>query len=377
MTAPTEKGAPGVISVNPWLEQQEKMWKDWASTATKNWDDWIHTWQSHAAPGAATWGLEFYKQWIRTLEGTLGQAAQQVPPGVGPDVFTKMLGSAQVYGKLLELWTGALEPLLVRSPGPLTEEEIRAAQERWNQAYQSVLTTVFGAPPSPESAAAIKAWGNMVSENLTAAAQFFQPLWQAAEGGPEIAEHALRGDAKGLLEGYGILRKSYQQTFGKLLHLPSFGYFREISERFNQAMSAYFDFLTAFNEYQMLLFQTANKASDKMFHRLRELKLQGWDTDSFKTLYTAWWTINENTFHELFHTEDFLGLLREVLNRGLRFRQWSDAFTDKILEMLSLPTRKDFEEVYKTLFDLRKEVRWQRRAIRELQERAGVEEKLY
>lgn len=378
MTTATEneKTPAAAVLIAPWLDWQQKMWREWSQTATKEMDDWFHTWQSHASPGTAAWSLEFYRQWVRTLEGTLGQAAQAAPPGVGPDVFGKAMNSAQVYTRLLNLWTDALTPLFAKPLTPPTEEDIQAAQERWNETYQSVLSALFGSPPSPDSVEAVKAWTNMTGRNLNAAVQFFQPLWQAAEGWPEVMEHLAKGDSKGLMQGFGMLRKSYQDTLGKLLHLPSFGYFREVMERYNQAANAYMDFLASFQEYQALLLQTANRASEKLFHRLRELKLQGWDTDSFKTLYTAWWTINEQTFHELFHSEDFTSLLKEVLSRGLKFRQWSDALSDKILEMLSLPTKKDLEEIYQTVFNLRKEVRWQRRAIRELQEKAGIEEKL-
>jgi hypothetical protein len=63
------------------------------------------------------------------------------------------------------------------------------------------------------------------------------------------------------------------------------------------------------------------------------------------------------------------------LRRGLLFRKWFDDLTDSILKLTNLPTKKDMDEIYHALYDLRKEIRWQARAIREIEQHLGIEVK--
>jgi hypothetical protein len=60
------------------------------------------------------------------------------------------------------------------------------------------------------------------------------------------------------------------------------------------------------------------------------------------------------------------------LTRGLLFRKQLDDLSDQIIKFTNLPTKQDMDEIYRTIYDLRKEVRWQRRAIRDLEQQLGT-----
>ncbi len=83
------------------------------------------------------------------------------------------------------------------------------------------------------------------------------------------------------------------------------------------------------------------------------------------------WTINEEVYQELFRSEEFSKLSREVNSRGLLFRKWIDDVFEQILKFTSLPSKRDMDEIYRTLYDLKKEVRNQKSAMKELEKRLG------
>ena len=116
-----------------------------------------------------------------------------------------------------------------------------------------------------------------------------------------------------------------------------------------------------------MFYQTGIRAMERVLSRLEEFKDEDWSTpEGVRKFYRLWWTINEDTYHELFLSEEFINLLREVLIRGLLFKKWLDELYDKMVEPLPIPRKKDMDEVYRAIYELKKEVRWQRKALEKL-----------
>ena len=112
-----------------------------------------------------------------------------------------------------------------------------------------------------------------------------------------------------------------------------------------------------------------------MFERLGELEGKELTPETFREFYKIWWTINEDTYQELFVSPEFIGLMQEVLRRGLVLRQRTDKLSAESLSTLNIPTKDDMDEIYKAIYDLRKEVRWQRRGLHELEAAVGIDTK--
>jgi hypothetical protein len=74
----------------------------------------------------------------------------------------------------------------------------------------------------------------------------------------------------------------------------------------------------------------------------------------------------------MFQSEEFTKLLGEVVRAGLLFKKQFDELSDEIVGLTNLPTKADMDEIYHNIYDLKKEVRQQRRAIHDLERRLGV-----
>lgn len=368
MSESTEKGKDK-DAVSQWLEWQTRLYQGLMENAKKNLES---AWGMGAAPGTVPAFGELGRKWMKAWEQLLGPGGQA--EGLGATVMSRVQEAAGIYTELLGFWSSAMQSLARLPAGAsLNGDKLKELSERLTKEYQKVLTAMWGAVPSPEIQETVKSFTSAQDAFSSYMRQFLGPVFKNLEQAPALFQKLLSGDQTALLEFTGLFRKNYEATVGKALRTPSLGYFRELVERINRTLDAALEFNVALGEYQALFFQTSQRAGEKIVSRLSEFKEQEITEESFREFYRLWWTINEETFQELFHSPEFTRLLKEVLVRGLLFRKWLDDLGGQFAELVNLPTKNDMDEIYKALYELRKEVRWQRRALRRLEEELGVE----
>lgn len=350
---------PGSIPI--W---QEELWKGWQAA----WQKGLEQWQKMLEQGKKEFpGTELFQSWQEMIlkqfqELTKGQAL-----GLGAEVFSKVLNAGAVYTQVLEFWRKAFASLLELETGKLDAEALKQLQEKWLNQYQEVMKTLWGVKPSEAQQEILESWAKMLKTQTDAFWEAITPILKNLEQFPDKLQASAKGDLQGMLDLYALLRKNYEDSIGKVFHLPTMGYFRDIQARINRSIDSYIEYLTTSSQYYSLLYQTGIRGMERVLKRLEEYKDQDWTKpESAKEFYRLWWTINEDTYHELFLSPEFINMLREVLTRGLLLRKFLDELYDKIVEPTPLPSKKDLDEIYRAIYELKKEVRWQRKAIAEL-----------
>ncbi len=346
-----------------WRQLQENWMKQWMDVAQQQAEHWSKLWSFPSGEGK-----DFYSSWLASVRELIDKSTQGDAPPLGPVVFGKAFNSSQMYIKLLEFWREVARNVMPSLSGQQDPEKMKQAFERWIDEYQKMMTSLWGLPPDSAHVEMLKTQVKMLRAGVESVWNFWSPVLSSLEQLPAAMEKAMKGEQEGLLEVSALFRKSYEDSFGRLLRLPTMGFFRETMERMNRSIDSFLEFVVVLNQYHSMFYQTGMRASEKVYARLGEFGDEDWTSpDGFRKFYRLWWTINEDAYHELFMSPEFTNMLRQVLDRGLLFRKWMDAFTDKMLEITNIPTKKDMDEIYKALYELKKEVRWQRRAIKDLE----------
>jgi len=343
---------------------QEDLWKGWQTA----WQQGMEQWQKMLLQGKMEFpGAELFQSWQEMIFKQFQGVSKQEPAGLGAEVFSKVLNAGAIYTKVLDFWKNAFAGILEMGGGKLDPEALKKLQEKWMSQYQDLMQTLWGVPPSESQKEILESWAKMLKTQTEVFWDAVTPILKNLEQLPEKIQEASKGDSQGMIELYALLRKNYEDSLGKILRVPTMGYFRDLQERVNKSIDSYIEYLGTSSQYYSLLYQTGIRSMEKVLSRLQEYKDQDWSSpEGAKEFYRLWWTINEDTYHELFLAPEFINLLREVLTRGLLFRKWMDELYDKVIEPTPLPNRKDMDEIYQTIYELKKEVRWQRRAINEL-----------
>lgn len=354
--------------VSQWFDWQRDLWENWMTTTIKGTEAAQSMWQGHTVLDMLT---AWHQTWSKSfLEPFLGKEPLE---GLGATVYKRLLDASTVYNNLLAFWARSTMLLAQSTPGTApTTEKLKEIYDQWVKEYQAVMGSLWGVYPSKDAEETAKAYQSATAASAESVWRFVEPLLKNLEQLPEILAKIATGDAGASMELAGLLRKNYEVTLGKALRAPSMGYLREFVEKMNQTTDAYVHYNVALTQYFAPFYQSGMRAAEKVFQRLSEFKGKEATPENFREFYRVWWTINEDVYYQMFQSEEFTKLLGEVLRQGLLFKKQLDDFSDQIIKFTNLPTKQDMDEIYRTIYDLRKEVRWQRRAIQGLEQHLGI-----
>jgi len=313
--------------------------------------------------------LNMYEEWMKMTGETVRKVLDMAPSGgVGPETYNKVFDGMKAYFSLYEFWnswTRTMGPMSGKSHSP---EEWKAAQEKLSREYVKVLDSVIGRKPPDSMEEILKIQGKMMGQGLEALSWFKSPWSIMMKRGPQVASKAATGDISSVREGFSLWQTAISDTIGKLLQIPSLGYSREYEERNKELVEAYVRYATALPAFYSEFYQTGMNAFDQLMEKTKEVPTDN-SPESFKRFYGIWVRVNEDAFFDLFKRDEFSGMMNEVMNRGLDFKKKLDRNTSKYLESISVPNRQEMDDVYKALYDLKREVRKLGREVRDLREK--------
>jgi polyhydroxyalkanoate synthase subunit PhaE len=356
-----KKDASAAPVTAPWLGFQEQMFKNWQDLFKQG----VEQWQKNFGAGTVAFaGPEFWKNWNETFFKQFNQVLGQGADGLGPEVFAKLMNAGAIYSTVMEFWQSAWNTMLSVSQGKPDAEAMKQIGEKWIEQYQEVMRGLWGPAPSEDRKQIIDAWGAMLKAQVDMFFKLVGPIIGSLGELPEKLQAAAKGDQQGMLDLYGILRKDYEQTMGKLLKMPAMGYFKELQERIYHIIDSYIEFQAVLDEFYSMFYETGMASMQKIMGHLSEFKEQDWSNpEGMKKFYRMWLQMNEDSFHELFLSPQFINLLHDVLSHGLQFRKWTEELYDKVVEATPLPSKSDMDEVYKSVYELKKEVRRLRKEL--------------
>lgn len=353
-----------------WLKMQESLMKEWALSLGKMMksqaspQEWM---KMSMTPG----GL--YEQWAKTLADLTPERETE---GLGKQVYNRIASSSKVYMDLLNFWAKAMSTMkAVPLDRTLTAEEIGEFRNQWMKNYRRFMETLWGSMQAGDD----ESLGRVLDGATLSASDFtwglVEPIMKNMAQMPDIVQKISRGDTSAVLDLGGIFAKNYEDTVGRAMIAPSLGYFNQLNEKIGQTVHAYARFNTAKNAFNSMMYGTGLRAAEKVYQRSSEFIGKEPTPETFKAFYRLWWTVNEETYHELLRSEEFATMTRDMITRGLLFRKWVDELVDHLLKFTNIPGKKDMDEIYKTIWELRREVRTQKRAVKALEKQLAVKPK--
>ncbi len=346
-----------------WIEGQQNLLKMWLDMTSQSMEQAMSFWQS---PAIMTSLGDWYQKWLKSFPEAF--PVPESTKGLGATVLERLSSAAKVYQDLLRFWADTMMGLAQLQPGTtLSAEKTKELYDQWVKNYQIMMSSLWGVVPSTDVQETVKALESATGTTAEYYWRQIEPVLKNLEQLPETLSKMAKGESGAMVELTGIFWKNYEATLGQSLRAPTFGFFRGFTALMNKTIDAYIRFNTAVAEFYALFYNTGLHAGEKVFQRLSEFQGKELTPETFHEFYRTWWTTNEDVYHDLFLSPQFINLQGEVVRRGLLFRKWLDDLSDEVLKFTNLPTKKDMDEVYHSIYELKNEVRWQRRTIHDLE----------
>lgn len=333
-------------------------------------DGWIKT-QQQAITALRDQALQmqsYFKNSASTADNPFSNWSKAVMDAfpIGDDanlskgVFNKTLFNTEVLQKLYELW----QPLLKA----ITDKSISSANyanftdpDKLKQLFDKLFNFDMDA---------LNQLQKQTSQYNDVYQQFSKPWNEAAK---TQAGNFLQGDfsqsemtPQAWLQQMQSAYAMFEKTTGKILSVPTLGKDREkmaLLSKYTQVLST---FSSRHLEYYQLMQTTGYEGNQAVIKALAEKIEAGEKFEKFDDFFALWINTNEKVFYKLFQSKEFNERRNAMTEAGFKARKLYNQIIEGQLADFPVARRSEMDEVYKIIYDLRKQVKSLQSQIQDL-----------
>jgi class III poly(R)-hydroxyalkanoic acid synthase PhaE subunit len=183
----------------------------------------------------------------------------------------------------------------------------------------------------------------------------------------EIASRVVVGYASAVSEVTNLYWDIYEKTFGSVLQSPSLGYTREFNNKLFKSFDAWINFSKASVDYQLVLLNVWLKASDELMRELASSEQKGEMVQNWQQFLQVWSSVFDRVFAQTFRSEDALEIQGKFLNSAMTYRLHQQQLMEVFLKMNDLPSRSEVDEIHRSIYELRKEIKSLKKSLAQSQ----------
>ncbi|MDO4794068.1 MAG: poly(R)-hydroxyalkanoic acid synthase subunit PhaE, partial [Filifactor alocis] len=287
-----------------------------------------------------------FKQYYNPLEigKTFSPAAK--------DLFEKMMNANTYYLNMYQLWR-ELEHSNIKP----TIDEIKKFSstliEKYDPIFKDMIIPLLPQEFQPLMKNSFDLFKTYIDTNIG----FYTPWTNNYSNLRDLFVEGMLDDKTKLGSFFELWREQFDKTFGAVLLSPSVGINKELIEQQNKTFDTYIDMLLLGIDFTTRILAVQNEHIDDIIRKYFEMAEKGSQPKSFSEFYKYWTTELERILESYFATPEYSNLLGQISSVAMDYKIEMQKLTEKYLEETPLVTRSEMDSLYKTIYDLKKEVR--------------------
>ena len=334
-------------------------YQDWA----KFQQAWMRSWEDmmkNAGP-QNVFSNNTYEAWTKMMELYNPLDARKMMGAGTRDVFEKILNSNKLYLGAYEQWKKFNDDFL--KPGTDTyKENLEQLVKQFNEIFTNNLIPLL---PKEMQGLMVNSQ-SYFNTYLKTLENFLGPWSFAYQNIAEIYMESIYKDPMKLSDALKEWKDAYNKTFGILVKSPVVGSSRELLEQNNRAVDSMVDMLISVSEFITKALSVGYKNSQEVFEEYFDSVDKGEDPKTFNEFYKMWSKHVEKAIEKYFYTDEFSKLIAKAADSYMIFKIEYDKLIEKSLSDSPIVTKSEVDNVYKNVYELRREVRSLKKELEEL-----------
>jgi class III poly(R)-hydroxyalkanoic acid synthase PhaE subunit len=339
-----------------WTQQAEQMLKTWTEAQKNVWDSWQDL--AGRAVGVPPKPQAFFPNPMDWFQQSM--SAWTDPAGVARDAGRQVFGSQFSMMRNLEMLTRAWQMVGPRlDSGQDWRSSLSDFTTNWFQQLTGGANGLLDISKDTQALwqSYLSEWGPLLRPWISSALE--------ATGTGHIGEMMLGGSA-GLSRLLMMEQDEFQSPpFTDLADIPSIGVMREHQAKILRAFDAFVDMRKIMLTFNKMTMGALNKSVETVMATLVEKSEKGETIQSVRDLNRLWLDSADKVFTEMYVSEEYLAAQRQLSSAGMTYKIVQHDVVEMVLKNLNLPTRSELDDAYKTLYELRKDVKALKKALRE------------
>ena len=157
----------------------------------------------------------------------------------------------------------------------------------------------------------------------------------------------------------------YHESVGKYFGVPQFGIQREALHQVMAAIDSHHRFMVAVGEFLVKFNMPLKNSLNILQQAIRDREEAGEGFKSAKEIYNFATKILEKRYDEYIKSPEGVQDVVDVVEKYVDYKKKSNIVKDILFRSMSIPTRREMEDVYKGIYELKKKTRQQDAIISE------------
>jgi class III poly(R)-hydroxyalkanoic acid synthase PhaE subunit len=293
---------------------------------------------------------DVYTSWTTSLMNAL-QGTGSADINLLRETISKTLTGSNAYLKLYEVWLPLIKAIRERAASPDSYKELTDPAK-----YKEMLDRVFGFDPT--SASRIIEEVSKLLETFAGSSQGFTKPWRDATGQTlKSFPSLMEGRPEEFMKIFHTLFSAFDSTVGRTFLVPEIGKDREKIELLLRSLDDLSVYLARKTEYEHMMYVAGIRAYEKVIATVADKISRGEEFKKFDEFFDLWLDVSEKAYYALFQTQDFSKKQGELLEAQLNVRQHFFKFMELYLYDFPIALRSEMDDLYKTIYDLKKKVK--------------------
>lgn len=307
-----------------------------------------NTWKNQSGEFVNQWS-QMTKQYLDNMNNSYGDWIKQFSNLTSADTFKGMNNMTENMNKFFELWMPMFKSMNDKTFN--TESFMNTMNP---EKFKSFVDSFFKFMPEDSQ--------KMIEQMNTQFVQYMKEMTQNGLSNYSNIKNQWQqfpginnNPYTGAWEMYHNWRIAMNEAVSPLTKLMNQNGPVKSAQVWNEISELMTEFNIKNNELQYMIYQHGLKVMDRLADKVATQLSEGKTIDSFVKLYQDWLVTGDEVFTNLFNSDAYSKLMTEVSSLQMKLKKdIDDQMESMFLVNMPIPTRTEMDEVYKSIYDLKK-----------------------
>lgn len=267
------------------------------------------------------------------------------------DAFRNMMNINEGFMRFAQMWSPMMSSIQNKTFNMDTFKQMANPEM-----FKSMMDQLFGLMPEHTSQY-FQQLAKMIQENVKQmnSTGNYQQMKNMMNGMmPNMAQNDMM---EHMLAGYTNMKNSLHSIFSPMGKLTGNNEYTKTAAEWSDLADKMVVYNIKNAELQHMIYERGTKVMEKVAESIVHKLENGEEVNSMMALYQEWLNLSDTTYVDLFESDDYTALMAEVASLKMKLSKDTDMLVEKSLAKFPIATRSEVEELHKTIYELKKQVR--------------------
>ena len=292
-----------------------------------------------------------FNQYYELLNNNFADWQKNLETGTIQDAYRNMVNVNEGFTKFYQMWTPMMKSIQEKSFNMDMYKQFVNPEM-----YKDLMDKYFGFMPAGTQDY-LKNMGNMMQDsfkNMGGMNNYNQMRGMMNNMMPAVNSSEMFGN---MLTGYNSFYNSMNEAFAPLTKMMTPNQQTKTMMEWNEISNRIMVYNIKNAELQNMIYTQGTKVMDQLAENIVAKMENSADATTMMGMYQEWLNISDKVYVSLFESDEYSKLMAEVSAMQLKIRKDIEGQMEKAMVGFPVATRSEMDEMYKTIYDLKKQVR--------------------